>query len=211
MMKIMIADDHAVVRQGLKQIISEQADMRAAGEAETAAEVLRLARDEDWDVIVLDISMPGGKNGLDLLPELKQICPATRVLILSMHAEEQFAVRALKGGASGYITKQSAPTELVRALRKVQSGGRYLSQSIAEQLAFFVGDAANAPPHERLSEREFQVLRMMALGKNLREIAEELFLSEKTVGTYRARIMEKMNMTRNAELVRYAVQNQLID
>ncbi len=211
MMKILIADDHAVVRQGLKQIISEQADMRAAGEAETAAEVLRLARDEDWDVIVLDISMPGGKNGLDLLPELKQICPATRVLILSMHAEEQFAVRALKGGASGYITKQSAPTELVRALRKVQSGGRYLSQSIAEQLAFFVGDDANAPPHERLSEREFQVLRMMALGRSLREIADELFLSEKTVGTYRARIMEKMNMTRNAELVRYAVQNQLID
>jgi len=211
MMKILIADDHAVVRQGLKQIISEQADMRAAGEAETAAEVLRLARDEDWDVIVLDISMPGGKNGLDLLPELKQICPATRILILSMHAEEQFAVRALKGGASGYITKQSAPTELVRALRKVQSGGRYLSQSIAEQLAFFVGDDANAPPHERLSEREFQVLRMMALGKNLREIADELFLSEKTVGTYRARIMEKMDMTRNAELVRYAVQNQLID
>ena len=211
MMKILIADDHAVVRQGLKQIISEQADMRAAGEAETAAEVLRLARDEDWDVIVLDISMPGGKNGLDLLPELKQICPATRVLILSMHAEEQFAVRALKGGASGYITKQSAPTELVRALRKVQSGGRYLSQSIAEQLAFFVGDETGAPPHERLSEREFQVFRMIALGKNLREIADELFLSEKTVGTYRARIMEKMNMTRNAELVRYAVQNQLID
>lgn len=211
MMKILIADDHAVVRQGLKQIISEQADMLAAGEAETAAEVLRLARDEDWDVIVLDISMPGGKNGLDLLPELKQLCPATRVLILSMHAEEQFAVRALKGGASGYITKQSAPTELVRALRKVQSGGRYLSQSIAEQLAFFVGDETGAPPHERLSEREFQVFRMIALGKNLREIADELFLSEKTVGTYRARIMEKMNMTRNAELVRYAVQNQLID
>lgn len=211
MIKILIADDHAVVRQGLKQIISEQADMRAAGEAETAADVLRLARSEDWDVIVLDISMPGGKNGLDLLPELKQICPATRVLILSMHAEEQFAVRALKGGASGYITKQSAPTELVRALRKVQSGGRYLSQSIAEQLAFFVGDDGCAPPHERLSEREFQVLRLIALGKTLREIADQLFLSEKTVGTYRARIMEKMNMTRNAELVRYAVQNQLID
>lgn len=211
MMKILIADDHAVVRQGLKQIISEQTDMRAAGEAETAAEVLRLARGEDWDVIVLDISMPGGKNGLDLLPELKQICPATRVLILSMHAEEQFAVRALKGGASGYITKQSAPTELVRALRKVQSGGKYLSQSIAEQLAFFVGDETNAPPHEHLSEREFQVFRLIAEGKTLREIAEQLFLSEKTVGTYRTRIMEKMNMTRNAELVRYAVQNQLID
>lgn len=154
-MKILIADDHAVVRQGLKQIVSEQADMLVAGEAETAADVLRLARDEDWDVIVLDITMPGGKNGLDLLPELKQICPATRVLILSMHAEEQFAVRALKGGASGYITKQSAPTELVHALRKVRSGGRYVSQSIAEQLAFFVGDAHDLPPHERLSKREF--------------------------------------------------------
>lgn len=211
MMKILIADDHAVVRQGLKQIISEQTDMRVAGEAETAAEVLQLARIEDWDVIVLDITMPGGKNGLDLLPELKQIRPAAKVLILSMHAEEQFAVRALKGGASGYITKQSAPTELIRALRKVQSGGKYLSQSIAEQLALFVSDDANVPPHERLSEREFQVMRSMALGKTLREIADELFLSEKTVGTYRVRIMEKMNMTRNAELVRYAVQNQLID
>lgn len=212
MIKILIADDHAVVRQGLKQIINEQADMHVAGEAATAAEMLQIVRAEDgWNTIVLDITMPGGRSGLDLLSELKQLCPKTRVLILSMHAEEQFAVRALKNGAAGYITKQTAPTELIRAIRKVNSGGKYISQSIAEQLAFLVSDDSSEPQHERLSEREFQVFRSIALGKTLREIADELFLSEKTVGTYRVRIMEKMNMTRNAELVRYAVQKQLID
>ncbi len=212
MIKILVADDHAVVRQGLKQIINEQADMQVAGEATTAAEVLRLVRvEDDWNTIVLDITMPGGRSGLDLLSELKQLRPNARVLILSMHAEEQFAVRALKNGAAGYITKQTAPTELIRAIRKVNSGGKYISQSIAEQLAFLVSDNSGEPLHERLSEREFQVFRSIALGKTLREIADELFLSEKTVGTYRVRIMEKMNMTRNAELVRYAVQKQLID
>jgi DNA-binding NarL/FixJ family response regulator len=141
MIKILVADDHAVVRQGLKQIINEQADMQVAGEATTAAEVLRLVRvEDDWNTIVLDITMPGGRSGLDLLSELKQLRPNARVLILSMHAEEQFAVRALKNGAAGYITKQTAPTELIRAIRKVNSGGKYISQSIAEQLAFLVSD-----------------------------------------------------------------------
>jgi two-component system, NarL family, invasion response regulator UvrY len=208
--KIIIADDHAIVRHGLKQIIADQPDMQVIGEAENAGEALRLIQMKDAHVIVLDITMPG-KSGLDLLPEIKQLRPMIKILILSMHAEEQFAVRALKSGASGYITKQSAPTELIKAIRKVQSGGKYISQSIAEQLAFFVSDDNAAPLHERLSDREFQVLRMIGAGKTLREIADELIISEKTVGTYRLRILEKMQMTRNAELIRYAVQNNLID
>jgi len=211
MIKILIADDHAVVRQGLKQIITDQPDMRVCGEAENSAEILRLVRAEICDVIVLDITMPGGKSGLDLLPEIKELQPSVKILILSMHAEEQFAVRALKSGASGYITKQSAPTELIKAIRKVKSGGKYISQSIAEQLAFFYSDDAETPPHERLSDREFQVMRLIAEGKTLREIADALLISEKTVGTYRVRILEKMQMTRNAELIRYAVQKKIIE
>lgn len=211
MIKILIVDDHSIVREGLKRLVADESDMVFAGEAGTAADALRLVREKDCDVIVLDITMPGVKSGLDLLPEIKSMRPAIKILILSMHAEEQFAIRALKSGASGYITKQSAPTELIQAIRKVQSGGKYISQSIAEQLAFFLSDDPDKPPHERLSDREFQVLRLLAVGKNMREIGGELFISEKTVGTYRLRIMEKMNMTRNAELVRYAVQNQLID
>lgn len=211
MIKILIADDHSVVRQGLKQIIHDETDMQIAGEAENGAEILKLVRAEELNVIILDITLPGGKSGLDLLPEIKTLRPMIKILILSMHAEEQFAIRALKSGASGYITKQSAPTELIRAIRKVQSGGKYISQSIAEQLAFYLSDDANNPLHEKLSDREFQVLRMIATGETLREIGEELNISEKTVATYRVRIMEKMNMTRNAELIRYAVQNKLIE
>jgi DNA-binding NarL/FixJ family response regulator len=211
MINILIADDHAVVRQGLKQIITDQKDMTVAGEAENAAEVLRLAGEENFNVLVLDITMPGGKSGLDLLPEIKELRPKLKILILSMHAEEQFAVRALKSGASGYITKQSAPTELIKAIRKVQTGGKYISQSIAEQLAFFYSYDAEKPPHESLSDREFQVLRMIALGSTLREIADALRISEKTVSTYRTRILEKMQMSRNAELIRYAVQNKLVE
>jgi len=210
MIKILIADDHAVVRHGLKQIITDETDMTVAGEAENAAQVLQLLGGENFNVIILDITMPG-RSGLDLLPEIKDLRPAAKILILSMHAEEQFAIRALKSGASGYITKQSAPTELIRAIRKVQSGSKYISQSIAEQLAFFLSDDDHKPQHEKLSDREFQVLRMIAMGKILREIADELVISEKTVSTYRARILEKMNMKRNAELIRYAVQKKLIE
>ena len=210
MIKILIADDHAVVRQGLKQIITDELDMTAAGEAGTGAQILNLIGKEDFNVIILDITLPGGKSGLDLLPEIKNLRPLVKILILSMHAEEQFAIRALKSGASGYITKQSAPTELIKAIRKVQAGGRYISQSIAEQLAFFYTDD-DKPLHEKLSDREFQVLRMIATGRTLREIADELNISEKTVSTYRTRILEKMNMARNAELIRYAVQNKLVD
>ena len=211
MIRILIADDHAVVRQGLKQIITDEKDMQVVGEAENAAQVLQLINSETFNVAILDITMPGGKSGLDLLPEIKALRPLIKILILSMHAEEQFAVRALKSGASGYITKQSAPTELINAIRKVQTGGKYISQSIAEQLAFFHSDGTDKPAHEKLSDREFQVMLMIAEGKTLREIADELHISEKTVGTYRVRILEKMNMTRNAELIRYAVQNKLIN
>lgn len=210
MIKIFIADDHAIVRQGLKQIVSDQMDMTVAGEAESGAEVLRFVRDETCDVVVLDITLPD-KSGLDLLPEIKNLRPEIKILILSMHAEEQFAIRALKSGASGYLTKKSAPTELIKAIRRIKAGGKYINQSIAEQLAFFYGDETDAPLHEKLSDREFQVLRMIAEGKTLREIADELCISEKTVGTYRTRVLEKMNMTRNAELIRYSVKNNLID
>lgn len=209
-MKIVIADDHAVVRQGLKQIIADEPDMQLLGEAENAAELMQFVRTMDLDVVILDITM-SGKSGLDVLPEILSLRPKIKILILSMHAEEQFAIRALKSGASGYITKQTAPTELVKAIRKVNSGGKYVSESIAEQLAFFVGSDTTNLQHERLSDREFQVLRRIAEGRTLREIADELFISEKTVGTYRVRILEKMNMKRNAELIRYAVQNKLIE
>lgn len=210
MIKILIADDHAVVRQGLKQIIADEPDMKLLGEAENAVELLRLVRTTEIDLVILDISM-SGKSGLDVLPEILNLSSKIKILILSMHAEEQFAVRALKSGANGYITKQSAPTELVRAIRKVSGGGRYVSESIAEQLAFFVGSDTTKLQHERLSDREFQVLRRIAEGRTLKEIADELFISEKTVGTYRMRILEKMNMKRNAELIRYAVQNKLVE
>ncbi len=211
MINILIVDDHAVVRQGLKQIITDQKDMQVKGEAENAVQALQLLAAASFNLIILDITLPGSKSGLDLVPEIKELRPAIKILILSMHAEEQFAIRALKSGANGYITKQSAPTELVKAIRKVQSGGKYISQSIAEQLAFFYSDEQEKPRHDRLSDREFQVLRMMAAGKTLREIADQLVISEKTVSTYRMRILEKMQMTRNAELIRYAVENKLIE
>ena len=210
MIKIFIADDHAIVRQGLKQIVSDQPDMTVAGEAENGAEVMRFVRDEKCDLIILDITLPD-KSGLDLLPEIKNLRPEIKILILSMHTEEQFAIRALKSGASGYLTKMSAPTELIKAIRRINAGGKYINQAIAEQLAFFYGDESDAPVHERLSDREFQVMRMIGEGRTLREIADTLHISEKTVSTYRTRILEKMNMTRNAELIRYAVQNKLVE
>ncbi len=210
MMRILIADDHAIVRQGLRQTVAGQPDMIVAGEAQNAHETLKLVREQEWDVVVLDITMPG-RSGLDLLIELKRERPHLPVLILSMHSEEQFAVRALKARASGYITKQSAPKELIKAIRKVQQGGKYVSPSLAESLAFELGDDDGKSAHEKLSDREYQTLRMIAAGRTPKEIAAELNLSEKTVGTYRTRLMEKMNMTRNAELIRYAVENRLVD
>lgn len=210
MIKVLIADDHAVVRQGLKRILQDTHEMMVAGEAVNGQEVLKKVRAEAWDVVILDISMPG-HSGLDILKELEHERPKLPVLVLSMHSEDQFAMRVLRAGASGYLTKDSAPDELVKAVRKVARGGKYVSPSLAEKLAYEIGPDSNKLPHETLSDREFQVLRMIATGKAVGEIATELSLSPKTISTYRARLLQKMNLTSNAELIHYAIQNHLID
>ena len=210
MIRALIADDHAVVRQGLKQILGDTPEMLIAGEAANGQEVLDKVRAETWDVVVLDISMPD-RSGLDILKQLRSERPNLPVLVLSMHSEDQYAMRVLKAGASGYLTKDSAADELVKAIRKVVSGGRYVSSFLAEKLALEIGADSNKLPHETLSDREFQVLRMIAAGKSVAEIAAELYLSPKTVSTYRARLLQKMNLGTNAELIHYAIQNHLID
>jgi two-component system, NarL family, invasion response regulator UvrY len=208
--RVLIADDHAVVRQGLKQILGDTPEMVVAGEASTGQGVLDKLRAETWDVVVLDISMPDG-SGLDVLKALKAEQPRLPVLVLSMYSEDQYAMRVLKAGAAGYLTKDSAADELVKAIRKVVSGGRYVSPLLAEKLAFEIGADSGKAPHELLSDREFQVLRLIAAGKSVKEIAAELSLSVKTVSTYRVRLLEKMNLGTNAELIHYAIQNHLID
>jgi two-component system invasion response regulator UvrY len=210
MIRVLIADDHPIVRQGLRQILSEIPDMVVAGEAVNGQQALDQVRAGGWDVLVLDITMPD-RSGLDILKELKHQQPHLPVLVLSIHAEEQFAVRLLKAGASGYLTKENAPDELVKAIRKVVDGGKYISQSLAESLAFSLDVASDRPPHETLSDREFQVMQLMASGKTLTEIAEELSLSPKTVSTYRTRLLEKMNLKTNAEIVRYAIEKGLVE
>jgi two-component system invasion response regulator UvrY len=209
-LRILITDDHPVFRRGLKQIIEEASDLIVAGEAANGAEALRKARTGDYDVVLLDITMPV-KNGVDVLSQLKHDRPALPVLMLSMHPEEQYAVRALRAGASGYLTKESAPEELVAAIRKVSAGGKYVSASLAEHLASIVQSAGESLPHETLSRREYQVMCLIAAGKTVSEVARELSLSVKTVSTYRARILEKLQMKNNAELMRYATQNQLVE
>ena len=209
MLKILIADDHPILRQGIKQIIEEAPDMEVTGEASNGAEVLTKVYNNSFDIIVLDITMPG-RSGLEALKQLKKEKPKTPVIILSMHPEEQYAVRALKAGASGYLTKASAPEELVTAIRKVAQGGKYISATLAEILASDLGADSKKQPHETLSNREYQVLCMISSGKTLTGIAEELCLSIKTIGTYRARILAKMNMKNNAELIHYAFKNQLV-
>lgn len=209
MIRVLIADDHTVVRQGLKQILSDDPQLSVVGEAADGNEVLTALETLSVDALVLDITMPG-RNGLDVLKEVKRKRPTLPVLVLSMHPEDQFAIRILRAGAAGYITKESAPEELVGALRKVCSGGKYVSPQLAEKLAVFIEDETTRPPHEKLSDREFEVLRMLALGKTVTEVAEELLLSVKTVSTYRSRVLEKMKMTSNADLTRYALQNDLI-
>jgi two-component system invasion response regulator UvrY len=208
-MKILITDDHAVVRQGLKQILLEEFTRAEFGEATNAQEAIERVWKENWDVVVLDITMPG-RSGLEVLKEIKKSRPKLPVLVLSMHPEDQFAVRILKIGASGYMTKESAPNELVGAVRKVMAGGRYVSPSLAEKMASYLAVDVHTPPHERLSDREFLVLRLIASGKTPTAIAKELALSVKTISTYRMRILEKMNMSNNAELTHYAIQNQLV-
>jgi DNA-binding NarL/FixJ family response regulator len=210
MIKVLIADDHPIVRQGLRQILAGTADMVVAGEAVNGQEALDQVRMGGWDVLVLDITMPS-RSGFDILKELKHEQPDLPVLVLSIHAEEQLAVRVLKAGASGYLTKENAPEELVKAIRKVVSGGRYISPALAESLAFGLDAASDRPRHEMLSDREFQVMQMMASGKTLTEIAETLSLSAKTVSTYRTRLLEKLELKTNAELIRYALDLGLIE
>jgi DNA-binding NarL/FixJ family response regulator len=208
-MKILLADDHAVVRHGLKQILTDAFKRATYGEARNAQEALDLVWKQEWDVVVLDITMPG-RSGLEVLREIKQCKPRLPVLVLSMHPENQFAVRVLKCGASGYMTKESAPDELVGAVKKVLAGGRYVSNSLAETLAASLS-ASQKAPQEKLSDREFQVLRLIASGKMVTNIARELSLSVKTISTYRSRILEKMGMKNNAELMHYAIQHRLVE
>ncbi len=210
MVRILIADDHAVVRRGLKDILAEEVQTATFGEAQNASEVLQHVWKEDWDVVVLDISMPG-RSGLDVLKDLKHARPQLPVLILSIHPEDQFAVRCLKAGASGYMTKESAPKELVKAIMKVIAGGKYVSPLLAEKLACDLETGIDKPLHETLSDREYQVMCMIGSGKTVSEIGKDLSLSPKTVSTYRSRILEKMKMRTNADLIRYAIENLLVD
>jgi len=209
-MRILIVDDHVVVRDGVKRIFEEQPGEVAFGEASTAQEALKLVREEDWDAVVLDISL-GARSGLDVLKELKQIRRGLPVLILSMHLEEQYARRAFRAGAAGYITKDSSRTELGKAIDKVITGGWYVSPTLGEKLAFDMVRGTDRPRHEALSNREFEVVRLIALGKTVSEIAELLSLSDKTISTYRARILEKMSMKTNAEITHYAIKNRLVE
>ncbi len=210
MIKILIADDHPVVRKGLKEIIKENSDMVVAAEAGHGQEVLEKALKKEFDVVVLDISMPG-RSGLEVLKQLKRERPKLSVLILSIHPEEHYAVRVLKAGASGYLTKESVPDELIKAIRKISTGRKYISSTLAEKLAFDLESGGEKPAHERLSDREYEVMCLIASGKTLKEIAEKLCLSAKTISTYRSRILEKMKMKNNAELTHYAIKNNLVD
>src|SRR5438105_9697882 len=211
MKRALIVDDHAVVRNGLKKILEEQPGEIEFGEAGTAEEAIEQVREQAWDIVILDISLGGGRNGLDTLKELKQIRPRLQVLILTMHSEEQYARRSFRSGAAGYITKDSPRAELIRAVSKVMEGGKYVSPALAEKLVAYLGNDTDGPPHETLSDREFQVMRLIASGKTVSEIAELLSLSDKTISTYRARILEKMGMKTSAELTHYAIRNELVD
>jgi two-component system invasion response regulator UvrY len=208
--KILIADDHTVVREGLKQIVAETSDIVVVDEASTGHEVLNKALRNEYDMVVLDITMPG-ISGLDVLKQLKIERPKLRVLVLSVHPEDQYAVRALKAGASGYLTKESAPAELITAIRKVSQGKKYVTSTLAEKLVSRLQMDTERPLHEILSDREFQVICMIGAGKTVKQIGEELFLSEKTISTYRSRILKKMGMKNNAELMHYAIKHGLVE
>lgn len=209
MRRILIVDDHEIVREGVKRIFDKESGINV-GEAGTAAEALRVINEQDWDVVILDLSL-GRRNGLELLKELRQLRPALPVLILTMHSEEQFARRAFKAGAAGYMTKDSPRSELVNAVDKVIRGGKYFSQSLAEKIIVELERGTDRPPHETLSDREFEVMRLIGSGKTVGEIAALLALSDSTISTYRARILEKMGMKTNAELTHYAIQNKLVN
>lgn len=208
--QILIVDDHTVVREGLKRILADVDNIQVMAEAGNANEALALLRERNFDLVLLDLSLPG-RTGLELLRMIKDEQPKLPVLVLSAYAEDQYAVRALRDGADGFLNKQSAPELLVTAIRKVASGGKYVSATLAERLAQEIGGRTDKPVHETLSDREFVVLKMIAAGKNLNEIAETLCISPKTVSTYRARIIEKTGLQTNAELIRYALEQQLLN
>ncbi len=207
MIKILIADDHPVVRIGIKQILAEMPEATVSGEAASGSEVMDRIKKQDFDIILLDISMPG--NGLDILKEIKAMRPWQKVLVLSIYPEQQYAVRALKAGASGYLTKDSAPDELITAIKKVSLGGKYASVSLAEKLVSDLEPGARGDAHEHLSDREYQVLCLVAQGKSSKAISQEMNLSPKTISTYRARIMQKLGLKNATELICYAVENKI--
>ena len=207
---ILVVDDHAVVRQGVRQILSEQFRDATIGEAASAQEMMEQLRLHNWDVVVLDVGMPG-KSGLDALKEVKQASPKLPVLVLSAYPEDQLARRMLKAGAAGYLNKDSAPNELVRALRKILGGGKFVSAAVAELLASNLDDHFEKPLHEQLSDREYQVMCLIAVGRSLKEIAGDLSVGISTINTYRARILEKMQMRNNTELTHYAIENRLVN
>jgi len=209
MIRVLIADDHPIVRAGLKQVIEKSPDMKVAGEALDGQEVIERITAEEWDVVILDYSMPG-KNGLDVIKEIRRRRPALPVLVLSMHPESELAPRLLKAGIAGYLMKESATAELVGAIRKIHSGGRYVSPSLAEKLAGDLSSAGGGQPHELLSDREYQVLLGIAAGRTAQDLAVELSLSVKTVRTYRDRVMEKLSLNNDAELTRYTIENRLL-
>lgn len=209
-MKILIADDHTVVREGLRRILRKITEIKQVDETNNGLDALQKIGSDHYDFVILDISLPG-MSGLEILRTLKIQNNRTRILILSMHPEEQFAIRAFQLGALGYVTKDRAGEELLLAIRKISSGGKYISPELAEYMAFNAEEKYDKPIHEKLSKREFQIMIMLVKGKSSREIAEDLFISEKTVGTHRSRMMEKMGMTKKSELTHYAIQNKLIE
>ena len=210
MIRVLLADDHHVVRAGLRELLSGTGDITVAGEATNGHEVLERIRDADYDVAVLDMSMPG-RSGIELIRLVKAERPKLRILMLSMHSEEQWAVRALRAGASGYLTKETAPDELIAAIRRIASGGAYVTPETAERLALAANRDSEAPPHTLLTDRELQVFRMIAGGASVSEVARELSLSIKTVSTHKTHIMEKMGLANAAELIRYALEHRLLD
>lgn len=209
MIKIFVADDHSLIREGIKNLVGLESDLKIVGETADPFTVCDRIRETNPDIILLDISMPG-KSGLDVLKEVKQILPDVKVLIMSMLPEDQFAKRTLKAGASGYITKDSLPDEILTAIRRVASGRKYVSEFLAEKLANDLYDHTEKQPHEILSDREFQILKMIASGKSQSDISDELAISVSTVNTYRSRILEKLNFKSNADIIRYAIQNNLM-
>lgn len=210
MIRIVIADDHEIVRAGLKQIISDDEDMEVLGESNNGENLIELVKKNDYDVVLLDLKMQG-ISGIDVIKHIKVIKPELPIIVLSMHAEDQYAVRTIKAGASGYLTKETAAENLVTAVRRVVGGGKYISPTLAETLADSIAGGGVELPHEKLADREFQVMCMIASGKTVSEIGSELFLSVKTISTYRQRILEKMNMKNNSELTHYAIKNNLLD